>query len=783
MAVEVGTVNVRLAVGSAVGAEGRGEGRTVTSQGSCSTSGTSNASSSTSSASSSTGSGAGNTRGSTSSLALNLRGGGDIAALLGVADREDGALPLLALLGKLLVLGSLGADTTWKVDVGEDAVLLGHGDVDLLVLRGLRSLLLGLLLVVKSTLLGSIVEALVEVGLLLGVGLSGLASGVSVLLDLVQSAVKLVGLVLDGLLNSLLEGRAEDLEQERLGNLEEKLVLGLLEVDVQGLKVNVDLVNLEEVLTVLLGGSGDLHAEREAITRQQDVGNTSVGDGGEAALALDVEADITEIHLDTGNLDVHGVVVVVGNLLAAPAEVVLAGNFKDVGHEVVALEDKVLDNGIKLRVGVLNARDGDIGSLLQDSREDDGSQILDKVRLEGRLAVGIVAKILEELLHSSAESLVVRVLIELISDSLGLINDTVGVSLVLATEQLAAVVVEAVPFLVGGVLKDVTLLKEDPADVLVEGNEPVLEFVVLLGILVDLANGLPETRGGGAVGKALNESAQVSLGSGEALAGLLTAAGGVLADGLTVLAVVLGESQESLNGLRVVGVRLALDDHLLETEDDLVLALSGHLLVEVFLGLATVLLVALLDLFLGLRIDVVKLLLESRLAGVLASSSIGGVSILDVTGSRGGGVGGGVSDLLSILLGVTLVETLSLLLQVFLVEVGGLVPGVVLGSLVNLRELVLSGAKLASGTSSTITSHVAKQDGSILQKLTELAVGDEQCAEGTETLKSLVSIALSGVLVKRRLDAVNGLGVKLGGLPDEVLDQVALVLGEKEVLG
>ena len=774
---------MRLAVGGAVGAESRWEGGAITTEGSSSASSTRETSGGASSASGGTGGGTGNTGSCTSSLALNLRGGGNVGALLGVANREDGALPLLTLPGKLLVLGSLGADTARKVNVGENAVLLGHGDVDLLVIRGLRSLLLGLLLVVKSTLLGSVVEALVEVGLLLGIGLSGLASSVGLLLDLVQGAVKLVGLILNGLLNSLLEGWAKDLQKKRLGNLEEKLVLRLLEIDVQRLEVNVDLVNLEEMLTVLLGSSGNLHAEREAITRQQDVGNTSVRDGGEAALALDVEADIAEIHLDTSNLDVHGVVVVVGNLLAAPAEVVLTGNFKDIGHEVVALKNKILDNGIELRIGVLNARDGDIGSLLQDSREDDGSQILDKVRLEGRLAVGVVAKILEELLHGSAEGLVVRILIELISDSLGLVNDTVGVTLVLATEQLAAVVVEAVPFLVGGVLEDVTLLKEDPADVFVEGDEPVFEFIVLLGILVDLANGFPETRGRGAVGKTLNESAQVSLGGGEALAGLLAAAGGVLADGLAMLAVVFGESQKSLDSLRVVGVGLALDNHLLETEDDLVLALSGHLLVEVFLGLATVLLVALLNLLLGLRVDVVKLLLKSRLASVFAGSSVGSVSILGVTGSRGGGVGGGISDLLSVLLGIALVETLGLLLQVFLVEVGGLVPGVVLGSLVNLTELFLVGAELASSATSSITSHVPKQDGSILQELTELAIGDEQCAEGAETLKSILSIALSGVFVKRGLDAVNALWVKLGSLPDEVLDQVALVLGENEVLG
>jgi hypothetical protein len=130
------------------------------------------------------------------SLALDLGSSRDVGALLSRTDREDRALPLVTLAGKLLVLGGLGADTTGKVDVGEDAVFLCHGNVGLLI----GSDFLSLLLLLGELLLSGIVVAVVDVGSILRVVL-GLSSGaLGLLLDLVAKLVKLVALVLDGLL-------------------------------------------------------------------------------------------------------------------------------------------------------------------------------------------------------------------------------------------------------------------------------------------------------------------------------------------------------------------------------------------------------------------------------------------------------------------------------------------------------------------------------------------------------------------------------------------------------
>lgn len=71
----------------------------------------------------------------------------------------------------------------------------------------------------------------------------------------------------------------------------------------------------------------------------------------------------------------------------------------------------------------------------------------------------------------------------------------------------------------------------------------------------------------------------------------------------------------------------------------------------------------------------------------------------------------------------------------------------------------------------------------LLTKFSELAVGDEELAEGAQTLQGLVTVLLGGCLVK---GGVRLLGVASGGLRalvDEVLDEIALILGQEKQLG
>lgn len=93
-----------------------------------------------------------------------------------------------------------------------------------------------------------------------------------------------------------------------------------------------------------------------------------------------------------------------------------------------------------------------------------------------------------------------------------------------------------------------------------------------------------------------------------------------------------------------------------------------------------------------------------------------------------------------------------------------------------------AGTCLVCSVLCSIASNVTQQDGGIREELPELAVGDDQCAKCTETVKGLVAVLLRGLLVYWCL---RGLGISTGhllSLPDEVLEEVALVLGEQQGL-
>lgn len=88
----------------------------------------------------------------------------------------------------------------------------------------------------------------------------------------------------------------------------------------------------------------------------------------------------------------------------------------------------------------------------------------------------------------------------------------------------------------------------------------------------------------------------------------------------------------------------------------------------------------------------------------------------------------------------------------------------------------LTGYKSARGV-------VAGDAGAGLTELAELAIGDEQSSERTHALECLVSMLLGSVFINGRARGADDLGVEMLRLPDEVLQQVALVLGQEKLLG
>jgi hypothetical protein len=427
-------------------------------------------------------------------LASDLANLREAGGLLGRTNRENGALPLLALGSKLLVLGSLGRDASRQRDVLEDGVVLSDGHVDLGILGLLLERLL-LLLALHEAALGRAGVALVHVldVLRIGVVLSLSCRTVGFSLDVVEDAIKLVSRVLDLLLQNLLNNRAHNLEEERLEHVEEKLVVALLHLDLQVLDIRLNLGDLEEVgLRMLAGLVGSLHLDLEAKAgaTHEDVHDALVGDGRETLLALDVVRDVPEVHLHTRDGEHDLVLVLARNGLATPAPVVVRAKFERVGCKVVALNDKVLDNRVHHGVAVLNAWNGDVANILKDGRKDDFGHVLDKVRLEDSLAILVLTEITEQLVDRLGELLVLRVSIKLLADELEFISNAVSMASVTAAEEVVAIVVELVPLSVEAVLKDKALLLKGLANEVVDTCEPVLELRIIVGVLVNLVDGL-----------------------------------------------------------------------------------------------------------------------------------------------------------------------------------------------------------------------------------------------------------------------------------------------------
>lgn len=257
----------------------------------------------------------------------------------------------------------------------------------------------------------------------------------------------------------------------------------------------------------------------------------------------------------------------------------------------------------------------------------------------------------------------------------------------------------------------------------------------------------------------------------------------LLAELLAVTGVTLHKVEESLDRTLVILVALHLNDHLLQAPDGLLTALLRHLALEVVVELvatgASLLLILLGNLG-------SKLLLALLQPGLSIESSVG--AGLALVGTELSGITGiarslGVSSLVSItnsLLDILLANGHPLLdgvLEVVLGEVGVLVPSVVLSGLVNLLESLLRGSDLVGGVLSSIASNVAEEGTGVGQKLPELTVGDQQCAQGTQSIESFVSVLLSGLLIDRRAGEVLVSTGDLLSVPDEVLEKVALVLG------
>ncbi len=228
---------------------------------------------------------------------------------------------------------------------------------------------------------------------------------------------------------------------------------------------------------------------------------------------------------------------------------------------------------------------------------------------------------------------------------------------------------------------------------------------------------------------------------------------------------------------------LDLGDHLLQAPDGLLAAFLGHFLAQVILRLLRDFPATLFGVFR----NVGRCLVAKRSSSSLCASLTGLLIVLAIASlvsvcSIGSIIGGFVDVILGERL-LLLVSRLHLRPKVVLGKIWSIVPGVILSSLVELSKLVFFWIHSVCGILSGITSHISDENSRITEQLSELTVGDEQSSQRSQTFQCLVAMLLSSVFIGRGAGQLGIASTDMLRLPDEVLEQIAVVLGEKKNLG
>ena len=116
-------------------------------------------------------------------------------------------------------------------------------------------------------------------------------------------------------------------------------------------------------------------------------------------------------------------------------------------------------------------------------------------------------------------------------------------------------------------------------------------------------------------------------------------------------------------------------------------------------------------------------------------------------------------------------------------QIRGVVPRVVLSVVIDLGKLIVGWVNLSSNLGCSIACNVTEENRGITEKLSELPIGDHKRAEGPQSIKSLVTVLLGGSLVGGSAWYGSVATIKMLSLPDEVLEQITLILGEEKVFG
>jgi len=297
---------------------------------------------------------------------------------------ECGRVPALAGVSEILSLphlvghGTLSTSHVWV----EDRVSVGDNSESTGSLLGLGLLLLGSVSLLRVQVLQSLSSSSL-------VRLLGIVDSVS---DLDELVIEMTDSGSDSIVDSSLDSFLDGAGSERLDKLVEQVVFRVSDSEGQGVDGGVDRVDSDQGISLLLNRF-ELDIDRHTLASKNNIGDTVVLELGPSSLSSERESDISDVGLDLRHGQSELVVVSVHRLVELVVwrelERVVALDSDNIGEEIGSGKDEVLDDQINVVVGELGSRDGNVSNLLDESGEENVSDVVPQVRLEGEVTLRV----------------------------------------------------------------------------------------------------------------------------------------------------------------------------------------------------------------------------------------------------------------------------------------------------------------------------------------------------------------------------------------------------------
>ena len=162
---------------------------------------------------------------------------------------------------------------------------------------------------------------------------------------------------------SLSDSRFDDTHQQGLEDVEQSLILGFLEDNFHIVDLDFDSVDFEDAIAILGLSRSESNIERQSVTTDENVHDTSISEGWESLFLVDPVRDILQIALNLRAVEGEMVHAAIGDSLASHAEEVVDLQFGDVREQVFGLEDKVFDDSINFAIANFDSRDLNVRSV------------------------------------------------------------------------------------------------------------------------------------------------------------------------------------------------------------------------------------------------------------------------------------------------------------------------------------------------------------------------------------------------------------------------------------